>query len=132
MKNKVIVQVWDHGIEYSDLVARISLDKDKVKKFTRKINRYFSYSIEEEKPVIDGKEWYSKRMKDRRNRNRRRKYWRITHPEEAKSNDILGRFYLSSMLKAAVPSKIFDNVSKASSDDTKKKGTIKFRRYKDE
>ena len=125
MKNKVIVQVWDHGIEYSDLVARISLDKDKVKKFTRKINRYFSYSIEEEKPVIDGKEWYSKRMKDRRNRNRRRKYWRITHPEEAKSNDILGRFYLSSMLKAAVPSKIFDNVSKASSDDTKKKGTIK-------
>jgi len=132
VKNKVIVQVWDHGIEYSDLVARISLDKDKVKKFTRKINRYFSYSIEEEKPVIDGKEWYSKRMKDRRNRNRRRKYWRITHPEEAKSNDILGRFYLSSMLKAAVPSKIFDNVSKASSDDTKKKGTIKFRRYKDE
>ncbi len=131
MKRHIIVQVWDYGIEYSELLKRVSIEESELVEFTNAVEDKLGYSVVIEKHEVDGWLWFTETLdkikKDRRNARRRHLYWEKKNPEEAKRRKNLMEFYFKA---AGVPEPLLPSLFLKAKKNKESSGVIKFRRYK--
>lgn len=125
---RIVVQIWDRGDEYSELIQRVLINEEELEKFIKVVNKKLGYSVEIEYKAVIAEQWLedilNKRKRESRNSRRRYAYWAKKHPEEAKERERIMETYLKlSGIPEPILPKLFAKASK-------NQGIIKFRRYK--
>lgn len=127
----IMVQVWNHGCEYDELIKRVNLPESQLEWFTKKMAK-FGYNVEVEEPALeDWRGYYYDLLGKRRKEIARFKYWQKIHPEEARSQEAILDFIMREIMlpKPIIVSKEKFNEIKAEFNKCEGK-VIKFRRYK--
>jgi hypothetical protein len=101
MKGKTrIMEIWDDDCETSTLVARVEVERDKVKDFIKKVNHKYLYRVEQAEPVVSAEVWLKMEAKLKKLQQKQMKEY---HENMSEGDKILSDYWTTNILESCKP-----------------------------